>query len=181
MCGVHVCCSRKHRDLSHRLSCLAAKMKRMEMQFWLWDHLSPSSVHGWNKLLSLVSLHTHSALLRRRRWCWHQDKEQLIEIFPNGWSIACVVDREKALVMPSDSIFISSGQSEFRQMNAIQTQIQGHMFYSQGSTLQATFVHSASCSESFGKSSLWQKISTSLNDLSTWSVMFFERYVQNNL
>lgn len=106
------------RDLSHRLSCLAAKMKRMEMQLWLWDHLSPSSAHGWNKLLSLVSLNTHTALLRRRRWCWHQVKEQLIEIFPNGWSIACVVDREKALVMPSEIIFISSGQSDFRLMNA---------------------------------------------------------------
>lgn len=114
MCGAHVCGSRKRRDLSHRLSCLAAKMKRMEMQLWLWDHLSPSSVHGWNKLLSLVSFHTHSALLRRRRWCWHQAKEQLIEIFPNGWSIVCVDNREKALVMPSQSIFISSGQSEIQ-------------------------------------------------------------------
>lgn len=118
MLGVHVYSSRKHCDLSHRLSCLAAKMKRREMLLWLWDHLSPSSVHGRNKLLSLVSLHTHSALPRRRRWRWHKAKEQLIEIFPNGWSIACVVDREKSLVMPLESIFISRRQSEFRLMNS---------------------------------------------------------------
>lgn len=117
MCGVHVCGSRKRRDLSHRLSCLAAKMKKMEMQLWLWDHLSPSSVHGWNKLLSLVSLHTHSALLRRRRWCWHQAKEQFIEIFPNGWSIVLLIEKNLWLWLWR-GYSLAAGNQKFRLMNA---------------------------------------------------------------
>lgn len=47
--------------------------------------------------LSLAPLLAHSSLLRRRRWCWHRAKEQLIEISPKGQSIVCVEARGKSL------------------------------------------------------------------------------------